>query len=95
MLGKTLNVLAGIFLVVLLLSCTKLPEIPPEGSFQMEVVPLKDTIPLACGNLIAVNSAILPWANLWFQDKEGNIFTVPYNLETNKFGLNYRYLRRK
>ena len=97
---RTLKYLAGLFLILLLLlSCTKLPEAPTgiEGGLKMEVLPLGNTIPLHWGDLIAVSSVnqYPGWVQLWFKDKEGNVYMIPYNIETNKFHTNYRYLKRR
>jgi hypothetical protein len=104
---KTLKYLACIFLVVLLsLSCAKLPEAPTgkEPGLGMEVLPLGDTIPLNWGNLIAVNNSITVASRngvyskevqLWFLDKEGNIHMVLYDVETNRFNRAFKYLKRR
>jgi len=95
---KTLTYVAGIFLIVLLLSCAKIPEPSAGYSFAMEELPLSDSIPLKWGELIAVSSTNLKypgWVQLWFQDKEGTIYMVPYDVEIRKFGQYYRYLKRR
>jgi len=93
---RTLKYLAGMFLIVLLLlSCAKLPE-PIEGRLRMEVLTLDNAIPLKCGNLIAVVPANEYASNvqLWFQDKEGNIYLIGYNADKNRFSKDYRYIKR-
>jgi len=100
MAGRTLKYSAGVFLIVLLsLSCAKLPETPSTltGGTKMEVLPLENTIPQQWGDLIAVSSVnqYPGWVQLWFKDKEGNVYMIPYNIETNKFHTNYRYLKRR
>ncbi len=103
---KTLTILAGMLLVVLLLSCAKLPESPTgkEAGLGMEVLPLGDTIPLNWGNLIAVNSSITVASSsgqytkeiqLWFLDKEGNIHMILYDVEFNRFNKAFKYLKRR
>ena len=98
MAGKSLVFLSGIFFIVLLFSCAKLPESSAGYSFAMEELPLSDSIPLKWGELISVSSANLQypgWVQLWFQDKEGNVYMVPYDVQVKKFGQYYRSLKRK
>ncbi len=95
---KMLTILVGMFFIVLLLSCAKLPEASVGYSFAMEELALSDTIPLKWGQLISVSSATLQypgWVQLWFQDKEGNVYMVPYDVQVKKFGQYYRFLKRK
>ena len=94
MVGKSLKYLVGMFLIVLLLSCAKLPEVP--AGFGMEDIPLNNTVLSKCGDLVTVSS--IPdssWVLIWFQDKEGNISSVPYDTKTNMFGEKYRSLKRR
>jgi hypothetical protein len=95
MVGNVLKYLAGMFLIVLLLSCTKLPE-ATEGDLGMQVLPLGNTLPVQWGNLVAVTSAseYASYVQLWFQDKNGNVYLVGYNVLKNKFALKYRYIKR-
>ena len=101
MVRKTMKCLAGAFLIVAMLSCTKLPERElPTGMDQpglkMELSDLGDSIPLKWGELIAVSSASqYSVAQLWFKDNEGNIYMVPYNTETNTFFTKYRHIKRR
>jgi len=95
---RTLRYLAGMFLIVLLLlSCAKLPETPSgtTGVIKMEILPLGNTIPKQWGDLITVSNInqYPAWVQLWFKDKEGNIYMVPYNVEANKFQTFYGYLK--
>ena len=97
---KMLICFVGVYLVVFLVSCTRLPESPspqPLATFGMETMKLDDTIPLKWGNLIAESNSINnpDFTRLWFQDKEGNLFIVWYNMATNKFALSYRFLKRR
>ncbi len=105
MVRKTLTFVVGMFLIVLLLSCAKLPETPTgkEAGLGMEVLQLGDTIPLNWGNLIAVNSSITVASSngqytkevqLWFLDKEGNIHMILYDVEFNRFNKAFKYLKR-
>jgi hypothetical protein len=82
----------GFFLVVSLQSCTKLPE---PGNVGMEVMKLGNSIPSSWGNLIAVTNAHdSPYVQLWFQDKEGTVYTIVYDDGKNKFSSIYRYIKR-
>ncbi len=95
---KILLLLAAMLFSILIFSCQKLPESSVGYSFAMEELPIGDTIPLDWGVLISVSSAHLQypgWVQLWFQDKEGNVYMVPYDVEVKKFGKFYRYLKRK
>jgi hypothetical protein len=96
MVGKILKYLAGMFLIVLLLSCTKIPE-PIESNLGMQELSLGDTIPAQWGNLVAVTSAneYATYVQLWFQDKDGNVYVVGYNVSKNKFSLKFRSIKRK
>ena len=89
-------------LVVFFVSCAKLPEkkapIPIVAEkFGMESMKLGDSIPLKWGNLIAVSTSINnpDFTRWWFQDREGNVYIVWYNMSTNKFLEDYRFLKRR
>jgi hypothetical protein len=88
-----------ILVVVLLSSCTKLPEaeVKVEGRFGMEMKKLEGTIPSTWGNVISVSSIgqFPGWVQLWFQDATGNVYMIPYHVESNVFHENYRYLKRQ
>lgn len=97
---KMIICLVGVSLVVFLVSCAKLPESQAPastnlGKFGMETLKLGDTIPLKWGNLIGVGSVNPEWTRLWFQDKEGNIYLVWYNINKNKFLEDCRVMKRK
>ena len=96
MVGKILKYLAGMFLIVLMLSCTKIPG-HMESNLGMQELPLGNTLPAQWGNLVAVTSASedAPYVQLWFQDKDGNVYLVGYNLSKNKFSLNFRSIKRR
>ena len=85
--------------IALLLSCEKLPETQTnsEGTIKMEVAQLGDAIPLEWGNIITVSSVgqFPGWVQVWFQDKDGAVYMVPYNVASNTFHANYRFLKRK
>lgn len=98
---KMLICFVGVSLVVFLVSCTKLPksQAPDVLKFGMETLKLgdTDTIPLKWGNLIAVSNSIgaPEMTRWWFQDKEGNIYIIWYNMDKNKFWEEYRFLKRR
>jgi len=93
MVAKSIKYLMGVFFVVLLLSCTKLPE---PGNVGMEVMKLGDAIPSDWGDLIAANSSGESgmYVRLWFQDKDKNIYTIIYDVGKNKFSGEYGFLKR-
>jgi len=83
----------------LLVSCAKLPESQPsiEGKLKMEIAECGDVIPLEWGNLVSVSSVTYypGWVQMWFQDRDGNIHMIPYQIQSNTFNMNYRYLKRQ
>ena len=98
--GKKVLVYATfISLIVFLGSCTKLSDSGQKinGHLKMEIVTLGDTIPASWGPLISVSNAgqYPMMVQLWFQDKDGNLYMIPYNIELNTFNEAYRYLKCK
>jgi len=95
MVGKVLKCLAGISFIVFMLSCTKIPT-DSESDLEMKKLPLADILPAQWGDLVAVTSADenSRYVQLWFQDKEGNIYLVGFNVARNKFASKYRYIKR-
>jgi hypothetical protein len=85
-------------LVILNVSCAKIEEEQPVLStvIILEKVPQADSIPSAWGKLIFVSSVpnFQNWALLWFQDDEGNIRMVPYNVIENRLSTEARLIRR-
>jgi len=81
------------------MSCEKLHKTSDqtEKGLQMEIAQLGSSIPSEWGKIIAVsNVGQFPvMVQLWFQDDDGNIYMVPYNVDTNVFNANYLYLKRK
>jgi hypothetical protein len=83
----------GLLLVFLLpLSCTRLARFVPEAEGGVPAAPLKDlrSVPLEWGNLVSVTSVTTGTSPeqlqyLWFQDKEGNVRVVIFDLRTNQF----------
>ena len=63
----------------------------------MQELPLGNTIPAQWGNLVSVISANedASYVQLWFQDKDGNVYLVGYNVLKNKFALQYRSIKRR
>ncbi len=99
---KILIYLVGISLVIFLVSCAKLPETkaPPSvpttlAKFGMEPLKLSDSTLLKWGNLIGVSNVTPVWVILYFQDKEGNVYLVWYNIQENKYLEEYRVMKRK
>ncbi len=81
-------------------SCAKLPDTTEqndEGFMKMELAEVSDTIPASWGKLISVSSAsqFPMMVQLWFQDNDGNIYMIPYNINTNAFSKTYRHLKVK
>ena len=94
MVGKILKCLAGMFLIVFLLSCTKIESIG--SNLGMQELPLGTTLPAQWGNLVAVtpSSESASFVQLWFQDKDGSVYLVGYDLLKNRFSLKFRSIKR-
>ena len=79
-------------LVVVLLfpivSCTRLDEGPPKGMVLLgtEKLPALDSIPLEWGKLVSVSAApIYPdLCQLWFQDENGKVRMVPFDIRYSR-----------
>ena len=88
-----------VFLLVLQLSCTKLPQAPAEtqGPFPTEKAIYTNSIPHEWGKLISVaTSPDYPSGFvLWFEDEKGNIRVASYNGKLNKFSPNVLVISRK
>ncbi len=86
-------------LVFLVLACAKLPEgtKPTQTAIAPEVLPDDTSIPKEWGPLVSVSSSGIykPWLQLWFQDEEGTIRMVPYNVQGHRFSPNVRRIPRK
>jgi len=88
-----------VFLVLSMTCCSKTPSSKPvvEGSMKMEILECGDAIPAGWGNVISVSSVdqYEGWVQLWFQDGMGDLYMIPYHVESNTFHKNYRHLKRK
>jgi len=84
---KTLVCLGVSALVLISLSCAKLPEKPAKEDGTVVLVKLadQDAIPVDWGEAFAVSSdANNPnWLQLWFRSEDGTVRMVSYNLRTN------------
>jgi hypothetical protein len=97
---KMLICFVGVSLVVFFFSCTKLPDTQAPkpiilAKFGMEALKLDDAIPLKWGNLIGVDSVNPVWIRLFFQDKEGSVYLVWYNIRENKYQEDYLVMKRR
>jgi len=96
---KTFVCAVIVILGITLMSCEKLPTTPEQDKqgLKMESTQLVRSIPSEWGNLIAVSnvSQFPVMVQLWFQDNDGNIYMVPYNVDANVFHDTYRYLKHK
>ncbi len=99
MAGKTMMCLVGILFAVSLVSCEKLPESPSDvkKGMKMESLSIGNSIPMSWGNLVAVTSpAQFPkYVLLWFNDGQGNIYMIPYDIESNTFNQDYKHIKLK
>ncbi len=80
-------------------SCAKLPDTGQHNKqyIKMEISDIGDFIPASWGKLISVSSASKypMMVQLWFQDNDGNVYMIPYNIDLNTFNDKYRYLKLK
>ena len=99
MLGRLSICLLVAILVLINLSCAKLTKEKPAevGEVAVEELPYKDSIPSNWGKLVTVSSApgIDHWVQLWFEDEEGNIRMVAYNIVQNRLSSQAKVFRRK
>jgi len=91
--------LSGI--LFLSLACAKLPEKKApsieNGNLVVDTLPDASSIPSEWGALISVCpiGEYATLAQLWFQDENGTIRIVPYNVTTNKFSPKIVVIPRK
>jgi hypothetical protein len=99
MLSRVQKCLVLVVLVLLVSSCTKLPEWVPagKGSVAIETLQDKGSIPLKYGSLVSVTSSTdAPNAfQLWYQDEQGNVRMVIYDIPSNSLWHHVRFIPRK
>ena len=98
MLSLVKKYLVVVILVLLPLSCAKLPEWSTSGKgIAVETLPANDSIPLKWGNLIlAQNSPNMQYLfQLWFQDEHGNLRLVLYDIRANILMTTVRHIPRR
>jgi hypothetical protein len=99
MLSPVQKCLVVMVLVLLPFSCAKIPEWagPGQGKVAIETVPLKDSIPLEWGNLVSVTMTTEAGYlfQLWFQDEQGNLRMVLYQMRSNTLMDQVRFIARK
>jgi len=82
-------------------SCTKIRESewgkPGKGNVAFETLPATDSVPLNWGKLVSVSSSPnLPYAfQLWFQDEQGNLRMVLFDMHANILWKDARFIPRK
>lgn len=90
--------LVAVFLVLCCWSCAKLPSpaLEEDDTPSIKLSTVK-SIPLEWGNLISVSNCdkYKKWVQLWFQDKDGNIRMVPYDVSINRFSTTFKLISRK
>lgn len=90
-----------VVIVLLLLSsaCTRLPGPAPleEGDITIERLAESNSIPATWGNLVSVSHRpdFEHIFQLWFQDDDGNIRMIPYNMNSSRLLQNALYIPRK
>ena len=95
MLGRAAIGLVAMGLLVSPLSCTRLPESPTAQVEPLsESLPQEGSIPSEWGKLISVSSLTHygAWVQLWFQDDDGNVRWVPYNVDEKRLGTHSRLI---
>jgi hypothetical protein len=99
MLSPVKKCLVVMVLVLLPLSCVKMPQWagPGQGNVAMETLPTKDSIPLKWGNLVSATASpdVRYGFELWFQDEQGNLRMVIYSILTNSLDANVRFIPRR
>ena len=80
MLRQTGNSIAVLLLILVSLSCARLPETGPIESDEVVVVPSVKPVPAAWGNLISVTDKSTFQFQLWFQDDQGTVRMVRYDV---------------
>ncbi len=98
MFGRAGIYLIALFLALLLMSCTKIEESPTSmgGDIAVVKVPYADSIPLNWGHLVSVSRvADYNVYQLFFEDEDGAVRIVSYNIETNRFSPNVRIISRR
>jgi hypothetical protein len=74
--GKSIAVL---LLILAPLSCARLPG-PIESDELVEALPGVTPVPAAWGDLISVTDKGASWYQLWFQDDQGTVRMVRYDI---------------
>jgi len=78
-------------------SCARMGQPgPDEQTLTLQKLPNADSIPARWGKLVSVSSVpgVENWAQLWFQDDEGTVRMVPYNVSDNYLSGQARIIRR-
>ena len=84
---KTIWLLVVVFLLTIL-SCTRLEApAPPQGvPLSTEKLPALTSIPLEWGKLVSVTTTPIyeGFFQLWFQDENGKVRMVPFDIQNNR-----------
>ncbi|MCZ6484863.1 MAG: hypothetical protein O6826_04110 [Acidobacteria bacterium] len=96
MLGSAGRNLILVALILLPLSCARLPDKPMAAGEVLAVEPLLsgDSVPPEWGNLISVTLWLGEY-HLWFQDEGGNVRLVVYKVITNQLRTQAMLIQRK
>ena len=90
--------MAALTLVLLSLSCSRLPErTPGEGELATERLPNAGSVPSQWGSLVSVTTqpASPNRFQLWFQDEEGNVRMVLYDADGGRLVSEVRLITRQ
>lgn len=84
-------------LPLLTVSCRALPESTPPGAAQVtsEGLPTTDAVPREWGDLVAVTQPTADVYLLWFQDEDGNVHSVGYDVAGGNLRLQALFIPRR
>ena len=84
-------------LVLLVVSCARLPSASPEeGGLATETLSDKGSIPAEWGSLVSVyDNPVKQTTWLWFEDEEGNVRAVLYHRRSEELYSTVRLIRRR
>ncbi len=86
-------------MAVVSLSCARLPDRPTlrtPGGLPVETLPDSVSVPAAWGNLVGATQGASPLiTRLWFQDAEGTIRMVMYNIRSLRLVTDAAVIHRR
>lgn len=99
MTGRAFICLTALAVLLVALSCAKLPEKPTktQGAVVMVQMADKDAVPTGWGEAFAVSSepSNPGWLQLWFRDTDGTVRMAAYNIRTNTLSREALIIQRR